>query len=94
MPKTQTAASADGPAGRPIPEHPDSLLHPSEVAFILGVSRRTLEGWRLRGENGLAFVQISARAVRYRRSVLDAFIAGRERKSTSDPGPAEGEAGS
>jgi len=84
MPKTQTAALADGPAGRPIPE----LLLPAEVALILGVSTRTLEGWRLRG-GGPAFVQISARACRYRRSVLEAWIAARARKSTSDPGPDE-----
>ncbi len=85
MPKTQTAALADGPGGRLIPEHPDSLLLPSEVAFILGVSRRTLEGWRLSGA-GPAFVQISARACRYRRSVLMTWITARSRKSTSDPG--------
>ncbi len=93
MPKTQTAAVADGPAGRPIPEHPDSLLLPAEVALILGVSRRTLEGWRLRG-GGPVFVQISARACRYRRSALNAWLDARSRKSTSDPGPGEGEAGS
>ena len=93
MSKTQTAALADGPAGRPIPEHPDSLLLPCEVAVILGVSRRTLEGWRLRGD-GPAFVQISARACRYRRSVLLAWITARSRKSTSDPGSDEAGPGS
>lgn len=88
MLKTQTATLADGPAGRPIPEHPDSLLLPSEVAAILGVSVRTLEGWRLRG-GGPGFVRISVRACRYRRSVLLAWISAREKKSTSDPGPDE-----
>ena len=47
MEKTQTVAGAHEPAGRPIPEHPDSLLHPSEVALILGIQVRTLETWRL-----------------------------------------------
>ncbi len=93
MPKTQTAALADGPAGRPIPEHPDSLLLPSEVAAILGVSVRTLEGWRLRG-GGPAFVQISARACRYRKSILETWIASRSRRSTSDPGSDEAGAAS
>ncbi len=93
MPKTQTAALTDEPAGRPIPDHPDSLLLPAEVALMLGVSVRTLEGWRLRG-GGPAFVQISARACRYRRSILAAWITARVRKSTSDPGPDEGEAAS
>ena len=93
MPKTQTATLADGPAGRPIPEHPDSLLLPSEVAAILGVSVRTLEGWRLRG-GGPAFVQISARACRYRKFTLEAWITARQRKSTSDPGPEEAGAAS
>lgn len=93
MPKTQTAALADGPAGRPIPEHPGSLLLPAEVALILGVSRRTLEGWRLSG-SGPAFVRISARMCRYRRFVLEAWITARSRKSTSDPGPSEAGAGS
>ena len=92
MLKTKTAARADGPASRPIPQDPNSLLLPSEVAAILGVSRRTLEGWRLRG-GGPAFVQISARACRYRKSVLQAWISSRERKSTSDPGPDEAGAG-
>ena len=91
MPKTRTAALAEEPAGRPIPEHPSSLLLPAEVALILGVSRRTLEGWRLRG-GGPAFVLISARACRYRRSVLEEWITARARKSTSDPGPDEAEA--
>ena len=93
MPKTQTAAPADGPASRPIPTDPDALLRPSEVAFKLDVSLRTLEGWRLRG-GGPAWIQISARACRYRNRILEAWITARTRKSTSDPGPAEGEAGS
>ena len=93
MLKTKTAALADGPAGRQIPIHPDSLLLPSEVAAILGVSVRTLEGWRLRG-GGPAFVQISARACRYRRSILEIWITARERKSTSDPGSDESDGAS
>lgn len=93
MLKTKMAALADGPAGRRIPQDPDSLLLPAEVAFILGVSRRTLEGWRMRGD-GPRFVQISARACRYRRSILEAWITARQRKSTSDPGDGEAEAGS
>lgn len=61
------------------------LLSQQQAAEILGVSPRTLEGWRYRGapEPGLPFVKIGG-AVRYRRRDLDAFIEGRMRTSTSD----------
>jgi len=73
------------PAGRPIPEHRDSLLVTSEAAFLLGLSHRTLEALRLRG-GGPPFVKVTSRAVRYRRCDIDAFIVARRRTSTSDPG--------
>ena len=93
MKQSRTAGPAvlDGPAGRHIPGHPDALLFPSEVAFILGVSVRTLESWRLYA-SGPEFLAISPRACRYRRRDLDAWLNGRRRKSTSDPGPSEPEA--
>ena len=56
-----------------------------EVAKLLNISRRTLQGWRLRGE-GPSFEKFG-RLVRYNRSVLDAWIGGQQRSSTSDAGP-------
>ena len=86
---TSTIASRangdDEPAGRPIPEHPEALLHTSEAAHIRGQSERTLEAERLKG-GGCPYIRLGRRAVRYRRRDLMAYIAMRERKSTSDPG--------
>ena len=78
---------SEEPAGRPIPEHRDSLLVTSETAFLLGLSPRTLEALRVRG-GGPPFVKVTRKAVRYRRCDIDAFIEARRRKTTSDPGPA------
>ncbi len=64
----------------------DSLLSTAEAAAVLGVPHRTLEGWRLRG-TGPRFVRMP-RAVRYRRSDLDAWVTGHLRSSTSDSGAA------
>ncbi len=74
------------PAGRPIPEHPDALLHTAEAALLLGLSPRTLEAFRLRG-GGPPYIAVTPKAVRYRRGDLEAWIAARRRVSTSDPGP-------
>jgi predicted DNA-binding transcriptional regulator AlpA len=51
----------------------DPLLTSDEAAEFLGVSRRTLEGWRLLGLPPV-FVRYSSRSVRYRKSDLVAFI--------------------
>ena len=94
MPKTQTAApSLEEPRGRPIPEHPDALLHTVEVAFLQNESVRTLEGRRRRGD-GIPYIQISPRAVRYRRRDINAYNDARRRKSTSDPLPPDPETAS
>lgn len=63
------------------------LLDQRKAAELLGVSTRTIEGWRTTGE-GPQFVRLSARAVRYRFQDVERFIAERLRKSTSDPGSA------
>ena len=87
------AAPLEEPAGRPIPQHLDALLYPVEAAFLQGLSVRTLESHRLRGV-GVPYIQVTAKAVRYRRRDLNAYNDARRRKSTSDPGPSEGEAAS
>jgi hypothetical protein len=72
------------PAGRPIPRDPDALLFGAEMAYLLGLSVRTLEGLRLRG-GGPPYVKLS-RSVPYRRGDGLAWAAGKLRRSTSDRG--------
>ena len=70
------------------------LLSEHEAALVLGVSRATLERWRLRGYSGEkarapvpVFIRLGARAVRYDPNDLAEFIDAQRRTSTSDPGP-------
>lgn len=62
------------------------LLRQAEAADVLDVSERFLEERRWKG-GGSPYVRLSSRAVRYRLSDLEAWIADRVRTSTSDPGP-------
>lgn len=71
-----------GPAGRRIPVDPDAMLYPAEAAYLAALSPRTLETLRVRG-GGPPFCRIGARAVRYRRSALLDWCAGRQHTSTS-----------
>ena len=57
------------------------LLTTEEAAGILGVSRRTLEDWRLTG-TGPDYVPIGRRTVRYRPQAIDRWLDARERKIT------------
>ena len=57
------------------------LLHPAEVAKLLGVSASWLAKSRLTG-TGPRFIKIG-RAVRYTRSAVREFIQSRQRHSTS-----------
>ena len=65
----------------------EAYLTETEAGERLGFSIRTLQGWRMKG-GGPPFLKISARAIRYRASDLDAWILSRVRTSTSDPGVA------
>jgi hypothetical protein len=92
-PETETARVAldagiadPEPAGRPIPRDPDALLFGAEMAYLLGLSVRTLEGLRLRG-GGPPYVKL-LRSVRYRRGDGLAWAAAKLRRSTSDCGDA------
>jgi predicted DNA-binding transcriptional regulator AlpA len=61
---------------------PDPLLHPVQVAKLLGVSLSWLAKSRMNG-TGPRFVKIG-RAVRYALSALQEYIKSRQRLSTSE----------
>jgi predicted site-specific integrase-resolvase len=61
------------------------LLPPADAAEMLGVSERTLEGWRRRG-TGPRYVVLPSRRVRYADTDIMLWLAARQRRSTSDPG--------
>ncbi|MBU0513858.1 MAG: helix-turn-helix domain-containing protein [Proteobacteria bacterium] len=60
------------------------LLSTPEAARFLGISRRTLEKWRLTG-GGPAYHKFGSRVL-YGTSDLAEWAATRKRNSTSDPG--------
>lgn len=66
-----------GPCGRPIPVDRDAMLYPAEAAALLGLAVRTLEADRLRHRLSLPFFRFGARAIRYRRGDLEAWLAAR-----------------
>jgi len=51
-----------------------SLLTEKEVADLLGYSTKRLQAARVSGDLGIPFIQLSARAIRYRKSDVDAWI--------------------
>lgn len=57
-----------------------------QAALYLGLSRRTMEGFRTRG-GGPVYVK-AGRVCRYRREDLDAWAMANRRANTSDPGQA------
>lgn len=72
---------------KPTSDEPDRLMRQAEVKVMLGVADSTLEQWRLKGL-GPKFVKMG-RAVRYRLSDVNAYIANLEAfGSTSDQGAA------
>ena len=60
-------------------------LNEVELAELLGLSPRTLQNWRLKGE-GPPFGKFG-RSVRYSVATVAAWVAGRERSSTSASSP-------
>jgi predicted DNA-binding transcriptional regulator AlpA len=68
-------------------KNPDPLLTEAQAGSYIGYSQRTLAGWRYKG-GGPVYIRVSATSVRYRLSDLEAWIAERRRRSTSDFGPA------
>ena len=56
-------------------------LKETQLAELLNLSERTLQGWRLKGE-GPAFEKFG-RSVRYATDTVEAWIAAQQRASTS-----------
>ena len=72
-------------AGSPVALDPEEKFDQEAAArhlFGEGGSSRTLETWRVRG-GGPLFLKVGRRVI-YRRRDLDAWLAERERASTSD----------
>jgi predicted DNA-binding transcriptional regulator AlpA len=71
----------------PSPAAPNSpsLLTAAQLATLLGVRDQTLAEWRVLG-TGPRFVRLSARAIRYRRADVDAWLDAQARASTRDTG--------
>ena len=73
-----------GAAGGPAPApRLTMLLTENEVAALLHVTVKALQGWRYRG-GGPRFVKVG-RCVRYRMEDLQCFVQAALRTSTSDP---------
>lgn len=63
----------------------ERYLTETEVANWLGLSKRTLQGWRLKGK-GPEFEKFE-RSVRYSPTIIQTWIRTRERTSTSATAP-------
>ena len=64
-----------------------ALINEFEIAGFLGLSVRTIQGFRSKG-GGPRFVRISSRCVKYRRIDGREWAEARLRSSTSDQGQA------
>jgi predicted DNA-binding transcriptional regulator AlpA len=83
----QFACSTGVGAALLISQDPDALLNEHQVAEFCGLSVRTLQSWRLKGE-GIRWVRCG-RAVRYRRRDIIDWMEKNTVSSTSDPGRVE-----
>ena len=75
-----TQAIAEARTLRASIESSAELLDPEAAAALLDVSPGTLSVWRSTGRYNLPFLKIG-RKVRYRRSVLEAWMQSRTRES-------------
>ncbi len=71
-----------------LPLSSSPLLTREQAAQYLGLSVQTLCNWACTGRGGLPYVRVSARAIRYRQTDLDAWLAARTMTHTGDPLPA------
>lgn len=65
------------------PDDLDRLMDEEAAGDYLGVTRRTIQHWRLKG-GGPKYVRISARCIRYRKRELNHFAEERMVSSTSE----------
>lgn len=63
----------------------NQLLTPAAAGAQLGLTAAALARLRYTG-GGPAFIKLTAKAVRYQQSDLDAWIAGKKRANTRDRG--------
>lgn len=68
---------------QPVPPQADEILDTAGAAAYLRLSKTQMEIWRCRG-GGPPFVKLQRR-VRYKRSDLNAWLAGRQRANTGEP---------
>jgi hypothetical protein len=61
----------------------EPLIDTPAAAKLIGVSVGFLEHARTRGD-GPAFVVVSKRRIRYRPEAIEAWLSGRERRSTAE----------
>lgn len=75
-------------SGLPVADPEEKFDQTAAAEYLFGQSgsARTLENWQVRG-GGPRFIKAGRRVV-YRRRDLDAWLAERERASTSDRGEA------
>lgn len=59
------------------------ILRPPAAAIYVGLSKSTLDKLRCTGGDSPPFVKLTKRAVGYLQTDLDAWLANRSRKSTS-----------
>ena len=91
---SETSVIALRPGETPaIPESPNAeseywygLIDERAAADFLGLTDRTLQTFRYRGDGAL-YVAVSSRCIRYRRIDLKAWADERLRSSTADNGP-------
>lgn len=66
-----------------LPATPSEILHANKsAAQYLGIEPGTLNVWRSTGRYDLAYIKVG-RLVKYRQSVLDAFLMDRTRTQTA-----------
>ena len=65
----------------------DAFINEKAAAAFLGLTDRTLQSWRQKGD-GPRYVALSSRCLRYTRRWLREHALQRLRASTSDPGQA------
>ena len=63
----------------------NEILRTADAAQYVDLAESTLEKLRVYG-GGPTFIRLGARAIRYRREDLDAWLAAGARRSTSDLG--------